>query len=214
MADELIDIVDENLVPVGTALKSEAHASGLWHFSIHCWIVRGDGPGYVLFQKRSHSKELFPDMLDITAAGHYQAGEGAADGTREILEELGVDIPYDDLIPLGIKVDLGKTDTILNREFCRTFLLRRDAEPAAYVPDPEEVVGLVQVPIDEGLDLMSGRAPFAHADGIVWDEEAKSWTTWERDISVEDLIPRIDSYYYKVFIMARLLLQGWTHLAI
>jgi isopentenyldiphosphate isomerase len=214
VSDELIDIVDENLAPLGTALKSEAHSTGLWHFSIHCWIVSGDGPGYVLFQKRAHSKDLFPDMLDITAAGHYRAGEKPEDGTREILEELGLDVAFDDLIPLGLKVDLGKTEKILNREFCRTFLLRRDAEPAAFSPDPDEVEGLVQVSIGEGLDLMSGRSRSARAAGIEWDAATQAWVPWSKEIGVDAFIPRVDSYYYKVFIMARLLLEGWNDLAI
>ena len=214
MADELIDIVDENLVPLGTAMKSEAHAAGLWHFSIHCWIVRGEEPGYVLFQKRAGTKDLYPDKLDITAAGHYQAGEEPADGTREILEELGIDVPFGELIPLGIKVDLGKTETILNREFCRTYLHRRDAEPASYSPDPEEVEGLVQVAIDEGLDLMSGRRDSARAEGIEWNQAESRWVPWTKDIGVDAFIPRVDSYYYKIFIMARLLLDGSKDLAI
>lgn len=214
MADELIDVVDENLAPLGTALKSEAHASGLWHFSIHCWIVNGNDAGSVLLQKRAKTKDLFPDLLDITAAGHYQAGEEPSDGTREILEELGLDVGFDELVPLGLKVDLGKTPTVLNREFCRTFLLRRDAEPSTYAPDPDEVEGLVQIPIQAGLDLMAGRTSSALAQGIEWDPEIESWVPWEKAIDIGAFIPRLDPYYYKVFIMARLLLQGAEDLAI
>lgn len=214
MAEEQIDIVDENLNPVGTALKSEAHRHGLWHFSIHCWIVRPGGPGYVLFQKRAKSKDLFPDKLDISAAGHYRAGEVAADGTREIMEELGLDVAFDDLVSLGIKVDLGRTEKIKNYEFCRVFLLADPRPIEDYAPDPSEVEGLVQVPIDEGLDLMSGRKSQAKAEGIEWDADAEAWVPWTSEIHIDSFIPRVDSYYYKIFIMARLLLAGSSDLSI
>ena len=36
MADELIDIFDENMNLLGTALKSQAHRERLWHKTFHC----------------------------------------------------------------------------------------------------------------------------------------------------------------------------------
>ncbi|MFR3313045.1 MAG: hypothetical protein ACLTT2_02255 [Alphaproteobacteria bacterium] len=42
MADELIDIYDENMNHLGTAMKSQAHREGLWHRVFHCWIVNKD----------------------------------------------------------------------------------------------------------------------------------------------------------------------------
>ena len=88
---------------VGTAMKSEAHKTGMWHTAIHCWFVRREGNNsFLLFQKRASDKVLFPDYLDITAAGHYQSGERVEDGVREIVEELGIDVPFTALIPLGI----------------------------------------------------------------------------------------------------------------
>ncbi len=40
MADELIDIFDENMNLLGTAMKSQAHREGLWHKTFHCWLAR------------------------------------------------------------------------------------------------------------------------------------------------------------------------------
>src|SRR5215470_2990778 len=214
MTDELIDTYDENLEPKGTALKSVAHRTGLWHKSIHCWIVRGVDEGSVLFQRRSATKDLFPNAFDISAAGHYQTGETIADGVREIVEELGLNVPFERLIRLGIRVDLALTTTIKHHEFCETFLLREDRTPDRYDIDPDEVTGLVEVSIPEGLALFSGKSNRATARGVEYIAQTERWRSYERVVGVAGFIPRIDPYYYKIFIMADLMLCGYPHLAI
>lgn len=214
MADELVDIYNENMERTGTATKSDAHKRGLWHRAIHCWIVRPDAPGYVLFQKRGHAKSVYPNALDISAAGHYRAGETPKDGLRELVEELGLEVPFDRLIPLGIKIDVGTVGAHIVREFCDVFLLKEDREPAQYVIGPQEVEGLVQISIPQGLALFGGRAPTAPADGVEYDSRTQTWTPITLEVTRGDVIPRVDQYYYKVFIMAARLLEGAEDLAI
>ena len=214
MADEMIDIYDENLQRLGTVPRNQAHESGSWHRSIHCWIIRPDRAGYVLFQKRGREKKLFPNTLDITAAGHYTAGETPEQGVREILEELGLDIPFADLVPLGIKFDIAKIGAVTNREFCDVYLLRRPEKPEDYTLDPSEVEGLVQISIRDGLHLFSGEAKAVDATGVEWQSDSKSWKQITLPVTRESFIPRIDQYYLKVFILGRNLLQGERYLAI
>jgi isopentenyldiphosphate isomerase len=215
MADELVDICDENMLPTGTAMKSEAHRTGLWHQSIHCWFVRRDGKrAFLLFQKRGGDKALFPDYLDITAAGHYQSGEVLKDGVREILEELGHAVEFSALIPLGIKVDLGKTEKIINHEFCHVFLYETAREVTSFKLDPDEVEGLVEIEIQDGLELFSGKTQDALARGVEWDRGTKTWKNIEIRVGREQFIPRVDAYYYKMFINADRYLSGYKHLAI
>lgn len=215
MADELIDICDENMRPLGRAMKALAHKTGLWHESIHCWFVRREGQrAYLLFQKRGGDKVLFPDYLDITAAGHYQAGEVVKDGVREILEELGHSVAFEDLIPLGIKVDLGKTETILNHEFCHVYLYETQLRIIDFKMNPEEVEGLVEIDIHDGLALFAGKTQHASARGVAWDRTAQRWEPVEMQVDRQQFIPRIDSYYYKMFINADRYVAGYPHLAI
>ena len=74
MADELIDICDEsnNLTKI-QKMKSYAHKAGLWHRTAHIWIY--NSKGNILLQLRAKEKLLYPDMWDISAAGHVSAGE-------------------------------------------------------------------------------------------------------------------------------------------
>lgn len=58
MADERIDIYDENNIRIGDEMKSIAHQQALWHRSAHIWII--DGQGNMLLQRRSEDKATFP----------------------------------------------------------------------------------------------------------------------------------------------------------
>lgn len=69
MADELFDIYDEQLRPLGTATRAETHAKGYWHRSFHCWLTRREGNRrFVRFQLRQAGKDTNPGCYDITAA--------------------------------------------------------------------------------------------------------------------------------------------------
>lgn len=109
---EYFDICDDNGLPVGgTVERSEAHSKGIWHRTVHIWIVNYfDGKPYVLLQKRSMNKDSFPGRLDTSSAGHMQAGDGPMESAiRELEEELGIKaIPGDLQFAGKFKVDYTK----------------------------------------------------------------------------------------------------------
>ena len=122
MADELIDIFDENMNLLGTALKSQAHREGLWHKTFHCWLARKNDEGRVMvwLQLRNKDKSIYPDMLDVSAAGHVKSGEEVKDGYREVTEELGLSLQKDDLVKMFTTREVyqeGKSITG-NLKFC------------------------------------------------------------------------------------------------
>ena len=115
MQDEVIDIISDDLLFVKTALKSEAHKHGWLHASIHVWFYTDDGN--LLFQKRSPNKIAFPNLWDVSVAGHIDAGEKPITAVkREIEEEIGLSIKSQDLNFIGIYRELHhhKTDFIDN----------------------------------------------------------------------------------------------------
>ena len=74
MGDELIDICDEaNHLTGVQKMKSEAHKDGLWHRAVHIWLYNSKGE--ILLQWRAKNKLLYPEMWDISAAGHVSASE-------------------------------------------------------------------------------------------------------------------------------------------
>ena len=95
--DEYLDIVDEKCRPTGeTALKSEAHAKGLYHNTIHLWLYTTKGE--ILLQQRSHKKIIFPLLWDVSVAGHIDAGETFIEAViRETEEEIGLKLEVEAL---------------------------------------------------------------------------------------------------------------------
>jgi isopentenyldiphosphate isomerase len=210
----MLDIYDENMVKIGVMDREKVHRTGAWHRTFHCWVLSGLGEGTVLLQKRGPKKELFPNYLDITAAGHYVSGEKPADGIREVIEELGIAVQFRELVSLGIKFDIAKVNEIVNREFCDVFLLRKDLAPRDFRPNADEVEGLVEIDIQDGLDFFAGKKQRVEARGIEYRHDTQSWEEVALDIDKSSIIPRIDPYYYKIFIMAKGLLRGERYLSI
>lgn len=64
MADELIDVVSNDDVVIGTELRSIVHQYGLQHRGVHVFLVTPDTQ--LLVQLRSRHKEEFPLALDCS----------------------------------------------------------------------------------------------------------------------------------------------------
>ena len=114
--DEYIDILnDTGEISGKTCLKSEAHKKGLFHQSVHIWIA--DFEKNVLIQKRASNKDVFPNLWDVSVAGHISAGEQPEiSAIREIEEEIGLSVSKDALQYIGTskKKIIHKIDLIDN----------------------------------------------------------------------------------------------------
>ena len=120
--DELIDILDAQGNHTGkTCLKSEAHKQGYFHNTVHIWIFTTDEK--ILLQKRAPTKKVFPNLWDISVAGHIGAGEIIENAAiREIEEEIGFKITKDQLIKIGNrKHQISHPNGIQDNEFHHVF---------------------------------------------------------------------------------------------
>src|SRR6266513_5116890 len=90
--EESFSIVDEYDRVIGSAPRGQVHANNLLHRAVHMLIF--NSAGEVFLQMRSRSKDRHPLAWDSSAAGHVNAGEEYdQSATRELGEELGIDIP-------------------------------------------------------------------------------------------------------------------------
>jgi isopentenyldiphosphate isomerase len=210
---ELLDIYDDNLTWLGTKPRDAVHSDGDWHKAFHCWIIgERAGKSFVLFQLRGPDKRIFPNKLDITAAGHLIHGETIDDGLRELQEELGVQVEFTRLIPLGTRTEVVQLDGVVNREFDETFFLRDDRLMSEYRLQADEVSGLVEISVSDGLRLFGGETEVIEAPAVRVTPEGQQEMVWR--VRAEDVIPRLDRYYLKVFIMAERYFAGSPYLAI
>lgn len=211
---EMIDIYDGNHAKLGVLERSAVHKLGLWHQTFHCWVTgKRDGYGFVVLQLRSALKKNYPNMLDITAAGHLASGETPLDGVRELREEIGVSVDTSKLNFLGIKHDIAdEPNGVHNREFAHVFLLRDDRKLDAYLLQEDEVSGLVELEINKGMSLFAGEVDSVECPAA--RIEGGELTSFTRSVRKNDLIPRVDNYYLKIFIMASLMLDDARYLSI
>jgi isopentenyldiphosphate isomerase len=204
---ETFDILDCRGAKTGEIIaRDEAHRTGIWHGAFHCLIIyERDGRGYALFQKRAAQKKIAPGKFDVSVGGHYASGEDAViAGPREIKEELGLDVRFEDLVPLGRRVFVYCfTPGITEHEFQDVFLLYRTISPKELALQREEVDGIIEMDMQEGIALFSGKkadvdAALIRADGL----------TERVSVSAHDFVPCVDQYYLKLLSLGRQYVRG------
>ena len=138
MEHELIDLLNEKGKRIGTIDKAIAHRDGLWHRSVHVWIVNSKGE--MLFQKRCADKNFFPNFWDCSFSGHIAAGESSAmAAVREGKEEIGLDVRDKELQFLFTFKEELIWDNINSKEFVDVYLIKKDIEEKDLCYQKEEV---------------------------------------------------------------------------
>ncbi|MFC5470169.1 NUDIX domain-containing protein [Cohnella suwonensis] len=209
---EIFDVYDEEGNWTGTEERAKVHVLGLWHHTVHCWLVRrGDGgQASILFQKRSSGKDTNPGCLDITVAGHLAAGETPHDVVRELEEELGIGAEFEELTSFGIVREHAE-GTIggkpyVDAEISHVFGLVTETNLADFRLQVEEVTGLYEANAAELISLMNGTLSRLIVEGV----ELRDGKLVESVIKVgrELFVPRDFGYYVEVFEFLRGLTAG------
>lgn len=204
---EQLDILDGTGKRTGgTIPRDEAHRSGTWHGAFHCLILsERRGRGYAVFQKRSHEKLIAPDRYDVSVGGHYAAGEGPETaGPREIREELGLEVRFGELVPLGRRVFVHCfTPGITEHEFQDVYLLRRDIDPGDLTLQPGEVDAVLELEIGRGIELHSGKKSMVGGTLFRPGRLAEAVT-----VSAREFVPSVDNYFLKLLHIAKRHLRG------
>lgn len=97
--EELWQGYGPNGCPTDAVTKQQAR-KGMLHGSSHVWIWRRNDKDdmELLLQRRAHDKATWPGYLDISAAGHIDAGETPLQAAlRETAEEIGLTLQPGDL---------------------------------------------------------------------------------------------------------------------
>ncbi len=155
MADEFIDILHKTGEFTGEVkLKSEAHRLGLYHASVHIWFFTDQGK--IVLQKRACNKDTYPDLWDVSVAGHIGAGETPEDSAiREVKEEIGLSISKNDLMFIGIYLaEKTPRPDLYDNEFHHIYLSRLDVSTKTLTLQEEEVSDLTLIDLDELKNIL------------------------------------------------------------
>lgn len=206
---ELLDIYDENLTHLGVKEREAVHRDGDWHRVFHCWVIGRDSLGRdcIVVQRRAAAKDTFPELLDVSAAGHYQAGETIHDGIREVQEELGIPVDFSQLVPVGLKIHVARYGGKIDCEFSDVFFFVTDCSLNRFSYQRDEVAGLASLMLDEAIELMAGERDSIEAEAVGLDSNVIV-------LRATDFVPRIDHYVLRVLLTARRCLNGEKYLVV
>lgn len=152
---ETFDILDEN----GNFLnfqveREEAHSKGLWHRAAVVFLV--NSKNQVLLQRRSPLKKKWPNMLDVSAGGHSNAGEfGYETAIRETFEELGVKVEKENLVFIGCTKNSNIIGDIKDNMFNEYYVAITDLDLSSLNLQTEEVCEVKFVSLNELKKMMN-----------------------------------------------------------
>jgi isopentenyl-diphosphate delta-isomerase type 1 len=129
---EILDVVDADDLVVGAVDRREIHREGLFHRSVHVFVL--DETGRIYLQRRSWKKEEHPGKWDSSASGHVRSGESYLEAARrELEEEIGVQALPEPVVKIRACEETGREHCVLYR------VQRRKSDPGPQ-PNPEEVI--------------------------------------------------------------------------
>jgi isopentenyldiphosphate isomerase len=198
--EEKLAIFDEEYNRLGERSRSVVHADGYWHETFHCWLAHFDESEsniYIYFQLRSEGKKDYPGLLDITAAGHILFQESIEDGVREIQEELGLDILYDDLIFAGIIKEELKSAGMTDREMANVHLYTKPVSFESFSLQTDELSGIFRTGLEEAEQLFKQEREEISLEGFIADDNSKLIYT-HRMATIKDFVDHPLSYFVEV----------------
>lgn len=150
---EYFDVLNEIGAKTGIVkARNHVHRDGDWHRAVHVWIYVQSTES-LLIQKRAACKESWPDLWDISAAGHVTAGDESLEtAQRETAEELGVEVPHEAIEPLFSMQAAFDTNggSFVNNEFIDVYLVTVKAEVPieAFTLQEDEVAAVRYIKVE------------------------------------------------------------------
>lgn len=172
----------------------DAIEDGDWLSVFAIWLYKKTDTGvYILFQGRSLNATVSPGKLDISAAGHYNAGESGLDGLRELQEELGITPNEVDCHDFGRHINsyldtAGRT----RRAVLSTYVCEFKGEDSDFALSEREVSEVYWVPITDFLDMYHQKRAEIDIEGF-----DHAGNTKKRTATMDDFFYNVDDYHFR-----------------
>ena len=191
---ELIQVVDRNRNKLNVKERDAIHRDGDWHETFQCWFIeKVKDEVYIHLQLRSNTKKDFPSLYDITAAGHLLSGETPEDGVREIEEELGVVVSYEELHFINAIEDEIILNYFIDNEIALVYLyeIKKDL---TYKFMDQEVEGIIRVKLEDFTKLVDQETNITEYEQY----SVEGFTLVNGNIKLNDLVPHKKNYFRTV----------------
>lgn len=195
---EKLKIFNEQGNQIGVATREEVHKSGYWHEAFHCWFVQKENDvHYVYLQLRSKDKKDYPNLLDITAAGHLLANETVEDGVREIKEEIGIDVSFDSITSLETIKYCATKENFIDNELAHVYMYQFNRSFDDFVLQKEEVSGMVRTELTNFYQLWLREIEEVRVEGFEIMEDGEKVLV-DKMVTKEMFVPHEQEYYKMV----------------
>jgi isopentenyldiphosphate isomerase len=187
-----------------TKPRSQAWTDGDWIGTFNLWILNKTPTPSIVYQVRSPNSSWAPNKFDVTAGGHYTAGESLFDGLREIDEELGITYQPDQLTYLGRKMHVSPdVNGLIRKNIVDISFIADDRPLTSYQLEKAEVYAVSTLPIHELIKVHT-------QDG--YEFSAELFTTDKKTQQVlvnKNSFPyNWDNYHHKIALLADRFLNG------
>ena len=203
---EEVDILLPPLFKASGQVKTrkQAYQDGDWIGTFNLWIVAREPEPSIIYQQRSPRSTWAPNLLDVSAAGQYIAGEKLTDGLREVDEELGRHYSPEEVIYLGRRLFVGfNTNGTSHNNVVNLYMVEDNTPLDGYTLEEAEVYALCACPVRELLE--------AHADSnYKFSVQARLAGGEQVEITVDrTLFPENwDDYHYKIALLVDRYFKG------
>lgn len=143
---ELFDLYDAHRMPTGkTMVRGTATPKGMYRLVVHICIFNSEGK--LLIQQRQGYKKTWKNMWDISVGGAVISGENSQTAAhRELLEELGLNADFENLLPTFTTTFKGGIDDV--------YILHWDVNLSDVKLQPEEVQSVKWADCGEILSMI------------------------------------------------------------
>lgn len=187
-----------------TKPRDEAWKNHDWIGTFNLWIVQSDPVPSIVYQIRSPQSSWAPNKLDVTAGGHYQAGETLFDGLREVEEELNKHYDKEDLTYLGRKLHVSPdTKGNMRQNVVDISFIVDNSSLDTYQLEKDEVFAVCICPIEDLLTIHRDSGESFTARGL--DNKGK---VIEVEVTKESFPYNWDDYHHKIALLAQRFVKG------
>jgi isopentenyldiphosphate isomerase len=207
---EEVDILTPPTFEKSGVIKSRKLAirDGDWIGTFNLWIIQSQPTPSIIYQQRSANSRWAPNKLDVTAGGHYKAGETIYDGLREVHEELGKDYQKDELTYHGRKLNISPN---IHGEMTHTvvdiFFVTDNSPLDKFILEKNEVYAIAACPINELLKVHTEQNYSFSVESITNEGQTKEIT-----ITKDSFPYNWDNYHFKIALLAERYLNEGNNL--
>jgi len=179
-----------------------------WIGTFNLWILQSKPTPAIVYQVRSLKSSWAPGKLDVTAGGHYSAGEELFDGLREVEEELGKKYKKEELTYLDRKMHVSPDVNGKMRQNIVDISFILDNSPlSTYVLEEAEVYAISSLPIAELIKVHTKPGYQFQARAL-----AVGGSTIKLNVQKDSFPFNWDNYHFKIALLADRFLKGEKNL--